>query len=133
MENYQLLMQLQQEIQNNFLDIKAETLMAIAIENGITGDDFMIASDSLFNRAYSRDVLSAALAEDANKKSFLQLHLSRTGLYDQLPEGVFHQRSKSKPIITTAANMAADYKINQQKDEKSEFSSAKVLGFPIVA
>lgn len=119
MEQYPLLTQLQQEIQDNFSDIKAESLLALATENGLSADDFSIAPESLFNRAYSRDVLFAALAEDANKRNYLQLHLSRSGLHDQLPEGIFYQPEKLRSQVSNAANMAATYKINKQKERET--------------
>jgi hypothetical protein len=46
MEKYPLLMRLQQELQDNFSDIKAESLLGIAIEYGLTEEDFVIASES---------------------------------------------------------------------------------------
>ncbi|MFD3000319.1 type VI secretion system baseplate subunit TssG [Pontibacter toksunensis] len=118
MEQDAFITQLQQEIKSNFSDIKAESLLAIATASGLTEDDFMIASDSLFSRAYSRDVLFSALEEDASKRIFLQLHLSRSGLYDALPEGVFHQPTKSSRSVANAATMAADHKMNKQKERE---------------
>ncbi len=118
MEQYELIAQLQQEIKNNFTDIKAESILAIARDSGLTDENFTIASKSLFSRAYSRDILFSALEEDANKKNYLQLNLSRNGLFDQLPEGLFFQPANSKPSVTNAAIMAADYKINQQKERE---------------
>lgn len=119
MEPNPILTQLQQEMQNDFTDIKAESLLAIALENGLSADDFIIAPDSLFSRAYNRDVSQSAIAEDANKRNFLQLHLSRSGLHDQLPEGVFYQPARPKQAVTNAAKMAADYKIDKQKERET--------------
>lgn len=119
MEQRPYIDQLQEEIQNNFSDIKAESLLAVAVENGLSQDDFIIASESLFSRAYSRDVLFSAIEEDANKRDFLQLHLSRSGLHDQLPEGLFYQPEKLKYRDINAAIMAADYSKNKQKERET--------------
>lgn len=118
MENYPLFIQLQQEIQHNFLDIKAESLLAMALESGLTEDDFIIACDSLFSRTYDRDVLFSMLEKDANRNNYLQIHVSRNGIYDQLPEGLFYQPVKSKQQGMSAADMAEEYKLNKQKEKE---------------
>jgi len=48
----------------------------------------------------------------------LELHLSRGGLYDQLPEGLFFQLSQRGAKNASAADMASDYKYNKKKEEE---------------
>lgn len=117
MEHYHLIEQLHQEIKNSYYDVKTETQLALAIENGFAEDDFIIDCDSFFYREYSKNVLFSEVKEDAAKKIFLQLHLTRNGLYDQLPEGLFYQHSKSSQQTAGATEMAAEYKMNKQKEQ----------------
>jgi hypothetical protein len=98
-------------------DAKAEPLLALALETGLLYEDFMVYCDSMFYREYSKDVFHTELKEDTPKKPVLQLHLSRRGLYDQLPEGLFFQPGLSGKHIADAGEMAAEHKLNKQKEK----------------
>lgn len=108
--------QLQQELQHELPDIKAETILAMAMESGFSEEDFVVAFESAFKRPYSRDILDTALEEGFGNRDFLQLHLSRDGLHDLLPEGVFYQPQKSEPREVGAASMAADHRSNKTRE-----------------
>ena len=77
------------DISSSSRDIKAEALLLLAMNNGLEMDEFIVGCDALFTREYSKDISLAEIKEDAQNRQLLQLHLSRTGLYDQLPEGLF--------------------------------------------
>src|SRR6476469_6617179 len=91
MDNFELISLLQWEMQKASCDTRVEPQLVLALEKGLSADDFLVCCDSLFYRAHSRDLLYAEIKEDARKRSILQMHLSRSGLYDQLPEGLFYQ------------------------------------------
>jgi hypothetical protein len=115
--NYSLIEQLQTEMQNAGWDVKAEAQLLQALEQGLLPDDFLVSCDGLFRREYSRDIVAADVKEDGRNQTILELHLSRSGLYDQLPEGLFFQsvQQGSSPV-TNAGDMAADYKYNRKKE-----------------
>src|SRR5437763_10083133 len=115
MEHHQLLERLHKEIEKIPCDVKAEALLALALKNGLSMEDFMISCNSFFYREFKKDILSTEVIEDVNSKSLLQLYLTRSGIYDQLPEGLFYQPDKTKKQASDAANMAAEYKRNKQK------------------
>jgi hypothetical protein len=119
MEETPYISQMQEEIQKNFTDIKAESLLAIAVETGLSKDDFIIAVESLFSRAYKRDILFSTIEEDANKREFLQVHLSRDGLHDHLPEGLFYPPDNAKYRDTDASLMAANHIKNKQRERET--------------
>jgi hypothetical protein len=105
---------LQEEIQNNAGDIKAEVQLLLALEKGMLPEQFITNYSSGFRREYSRDISKSELKEDANNQSYLELFLSRSGVYDQLPEGLFFPgSSKRRPSI---ADLSADYKQNKKKE-----------------
>jgi hypothetical protein len=118
MEHNQLLERLHREIEKIPCDIKAEALLALALKNGLSMEDFMISCNSFFYREFKKDILSAEIIEDVNRKSLLQLYLTRSGMYDQLPEGLFYQPDKTKSQPSDAAGMAAEYKRNKQKEQE---------------
>lgn len=116
--NQTLIEQLQQEMQQAGWDVKAEPQLLLALEQGLLPDDFLISCDGLFRREFSRDIVSAPIKEDSRRQRILELHLSRSGLYDQLPEGLFFQSPQRASRVQNAGDMAADYKYNKKKEEE---------------
>ncbi|WP_162418456.1 type VI secretion system baseplate subunit TssG [Cyclobacterium roseum] len=114
MNKDQLLPALQREINHGPADLKAESIVVLAMGKGLVQEDFAIASESSRRRPYSKDVLSPGLEEDRHRKAFLQLELSRDGWYDHLPEGLFHQPVQSGVPGLSAGEMAAEYVQNKQ-------------------
>jgi hypothetical protein len=116
MEKSQLLELLQNEMLKVAGDIKTEPQIALALDKGLNSDDFMINCDSLFFREYRKDMLFSEIKEEAGKLSTLHLHLSRSGLYDHLPEGLFFQPLKANSVNISATEMAMKYRFNKQRE-----------------
>jgi hypothetical protein len=119
MKKDQLLTVLEYEINQVPADLKAESIVVLAMAKGLAPEDIVMASESTCQRPYSKDVLTASLEEDRNRKAFLQLGLSRDGWYDQLPEGLFHQPVQSGLPVFSAGEMAADYVKNKQIEQEN--------------
>jgi hypothetical protein len=115
-DNYMLLELVQKEIRELGCDARAETQLALALEKGLTSDDFWVSSDHLFIREFSRDLIKSEIKEDARKATLLEIHLSRGGIYDQLPEGFFFQHREQKQKSLAAADMAVEYKENKKRE-----------------
>jgi hypothetical protein len=109
---------IQEEIRRLGCDAKTEAQLTLALEKGLSPDDFMVSSDKLFTREFSKDLVSAEITEDPRKKQLLLLHLSRGGIYDQLPEGLFFTERERKTFKYSAADMVADYNLNKKKEEE---------------
>ena len=96
-----------------FDNLKAETLLA-EIEDNSEGsfDDFIITNKGTFNRAYRRDIvdIDEVLHEDK-----ITIGLSRNGLYDILPEGLFHTPHVSK----TGETYTSRRKIDKQEEQEA--------------
>src|SRR5687767_514588 len=118
MQQKEVLEQLYRKLTDNDTDAKAEVPLALLMASGVREPDFIISCDSYFCREYNRDIMFAELREDAGKKEYLQLHLTRAGLYDQLPEGLFFQHSNSFHQSFLAKDMAAEFKVNKQKEQE---------------
>ncbi|HXB07040.1 MAG TPA: type VI secretion system baseplate subunit TssG [Puia sp.] len=116
MDNYPLIEALHQELRRTGCDARAETCFSLAADVGLSTEDLLIGFDSLFYREYSKDILSFEIKEDVAKRPFLQVHLTRAGIYDLLPEGLFYQPAASgrQP---SAADMALDHQNNKRKEE----------------
>ncbi|MFO7617569.1 MAG: hypothetical protein R6V75_09985 [Bacteroidales bacterium] len=84
------LQQIRETINDLAYDIKAEVVIADLLENGLSPGDFITIPDGLFRRRYRKDLTHAELIALNNGQEILGLHLTREGLYDALPEALFH-------------------------------------------
>jgi len=102
--NQQLPQKIHSELATNFLNLRAETVVAEIIRNADIGfDDIDVFYKSNFSRAARRDIIDAELDTEAKKNDYIKINLSRNGLYDALPEGMFHQPVKRNHTFTYSA------------------------------
>ncbi len=85
---------IQKAIQNIFYDIKAEALIGDLIENGLESEDFITIQKGIFKRKYARDIDSTKELKFENGQKVIGFYLNRDGLYDSLPEGLFHEKAE---------------------------------------
>lgn len=104
------------ELSANLHDIKAETLANQALQHNLHPDDLVVIPDGRFFREYRTDLYAINKIEDNWLHRLLQLHLSRAGLYDLLPEGLFHQSFNGAKSSTSAADLAAQSRIDRKKE-----------------
>lgn len=98
-------------------NLRAEVIIAELQKNtSLTSSNITITNKSTFRRSHRRDVLDVSVKNDTN----LDFSLSRNGLYDQLPEGVFHALSSSKNN-TSYSGLRKKYK-EEEKDARHFFS-----------
>ena len=103
------------ELSGNLHDIKAEVMANHALQNNVHPDDFVVLPDGRFYREYRSDVYAINKIDDAWLHQLLQLRLSRSGLYDLVPEGLFHQ-SHTGTKSNSAAELAAQSRIDRKKE-----------------
>lgn len=84
---------IEEAIQNVFYDIRAEAVLAELIENGMNQDDYVTVLKGIFKRRYARDIDSVEELKLQNSQELLAFNINRDGLYDSLPEGLFHRKS----------------------------------------
>ena len=107
------------EINSFFVNLKAEVIVSELLENTeLSNEDITIKNISSFTRGYRRDIIDANI----NTKDKLQINLSRNGVYDALPQGLFHS--------TVSINSDASYAQMRQKSKKEE-ADARMLFAPI--
>jgi hypothetical protein len=108
------------ELSGNLHDIKAEVMANHALQNNVHPDDFVVLHDGRFYREYRADVYAINKIDDAWRHQLLQLRLSRSGLYDLVPEGLFHQSHTG-----TKSNSAAELAAQSRADRKKELAARK--------
>ncbi|MEO6328774.1 MAG: type VI secretion system baseplate subunit TssG [Ginsengibacter sp.] len=78
-------------------DFKAEVIAAEMVENNIPDDRIMILMLGGLQRSFRRDVDS--IAEEISNydhKEYFHLKTHKEGIYDMLPEGLFHHAASNK-------------------------------------
>lgn len=109
------------EVTSNLHDIKCETLVNQALQKQLHAEDIVVLQDGRFVREYRPDVYHVNSIEDNWLHQLLQLHISRNGLYDLIPEGLFHQPFHERKATNSAADMAA----HSRNDRKKEMAARK--------
>jgi Type VI secretion, TssG len=97
-------------------DVRSEVLLAQAMESGLRQKDFSAQSNSFFYRTYVHDLYKASINDQNSYAVFLALQLSRQGLYDALPEGIFFQADGETKKVKSADEMAEEYRMNKKKE-----------------
>ncbi len=110
---------IQEDFSNFYLNLRAEVLVSELLENtDITEEDIVVLSQSTFSRGFRRDLIGSKI----NSNNRFEINISRNGIYDALPQGVFH---KSVGIDTNLS-----YSEIRQKNRKEE-RDARMLFAPI--
>lgn len=88
------------------LDLKAETLVSALLEGGFSLKDFLISNDGQLQRVWGKDIRFAEISRLETGDQQICLHLNRDGIYDTLPESLFH--SNIEKDYTSGKEMAKD-------------------------
>ncbi len=88
------------------IDLSAEYLVSCLLDEGMSRTDIMIFFDGVLKRKWSADINRAEVEVFENGKEALCLHLNRAGIYDTLPEALFHQFPE--PRIASGEDMAKE-------------------------
>ena len=97
-------------------DFKAETVAAHLVESGHDPEKITIARLGATKRGYGKDIeeLSTYFSE-YDHTDFLQILANREGIYDILPEGVFHQTVNRK-LNKDKEEMIDEIKIHREEE-----------------
>ena len=87
--------EIEQIIQNLHYDLKAEAVIGDLIENGLDRDEFVVIPHGIFKRKYSRDIDHVDKLKLNNGQELISIHINRDAVYDNLPEGLFHQKTET--------------------------------------
>jgi hypothetical protein len=99
-------------------DVRAEVLLAQAIEIGLLHKQFNVQSDGYFYRNYVHDLYKLKVNDQSRHYDFLSIKLSRLGLYDMLPEGLFFQPTQTKNNVKDAMQMVNESRISSKKESE---------------
>ncbi|MEO7306562.1 MAG: type VI secretion system baseplate subunit TssG [Ferruginibacter sp.] len=110
------------------VDFKAEVIAAELIDNHVPAEQIMILMLGARKRAYSKDV-DAVTEElsDYNNKEYTLIGTHKEGIYDMLPQGIFHS-----PTLPKNAKSQSEIIANIKK-HRIEESNARRLFLPFEA
>lgn len=78
-------------------DYRVEALVSALVKEGIHPDQIIVQSESMSKRAYRKEVSGFHIDSlSYDNKDYIFLHTHRDGLYDALPENIFHQPTRGK-------------------------------------
>jgi type VI secretion system protein ImpH len=100
-------------------DFKAATIAAELIEQGlVNADQVIILPVGARQRAYAKEIAGVTTYESVYRnREMINIHVNHEGLYDMLPEGLFHQPPASSLMITEE-EMIKD--IAQRREEEKQ-------------
>ena len=108
-----------EELISVFHDIRAEVIVSEILESSEAElSDFTIHNSSNFKRPFRRDILDHKNSLSSINDYTLNLNLTRNGIYDSLPEGVFHDSS-------SAAFKGLSYQKKREKQKNEEKEARK--------
>ncbi|RYE27430.1 MAG: hypothetical protein EOP45_01220 [Sphingobacteriaceae bacterium] len=101
-------------------DFKAVTLAAELIEQGsVTADNVVILPLGPKKRAYAKEIDSiTSYTSVYRNREMVAININREGLYDMLPEGLFHQSPASSVMITEEA-MIKDIAARREEEKQA--------------
>ncbi len=107
-------------------DVKAEALLAVMMRNGMEQQQFLTRLKGTFKRPHSRDISAFYFDESSHIDDFISVELNRNGIYDALPEGLFHQ-----PMLSgDSTNLIAKY-VAQARANRAIEGDARKMFLPI--
>ena len=110
---------IQSQLDSFFLNLKAEVLVSeLLAHTDLSWEDIVVLNKSTFERGYRRDVIDTKV----NINDKLEIQISRNGIYDALPKGLFH-----KPVTTKTGLSFSEVRQRSKKEEKE----ARLLFAPI--
>lgn len=110
------------------VDFKAEVIAAELIDNNVPAEQIMILMLGARKRAFSKDVDTVTdEMSDYNNKEYTLITTHKEGIYDMLPQGLFHSPNLSKNA-TSQEEIIANI-----KQHRVEESNARRLFLPFEA
>jgi hypothetical protein len=102
-------------------DIKAEVLIADFMENSLSADEFVVIPSGTFKRMFSSDIRKAEILNLGNNQELLTIQVNRDGIYDSLPEGLFHAAPEQPARGSTEMSMESKKMRMEEKESRAFF------------
>lgn len=101
-------------------DVRAEVVVGELLDNCVREEEVVVQMQNVFTRSFTTDITQVKLDDSQPYQPFINLTLSRDGIYDRLPQGIFHE-FKQEPSSRQmgVGEMVARYKRQQQQQQQA--------------
>jgi type VI secretion system protein ImpH len=107
-------------------ETKAEIQLATELKDGLPVNELIVQPIGVFRRTASKDIESITTIHSKKDNSDkIILRLNRNGLYDLLPEGLFHQPKARKAFKATKEEL------EEIEDQRAKEASARKFFLPL--
>ncbi|MBK7589254.1 MAG: hypothetical protein IPI22_13455 [Bacteroidetes bacterium] len=113
-----------QSINQIGIDIKPEVVVADLINHDVSREMICVKNESVFKRPYRKEITGAHLRNVSDADEIIEISISRDGIYDLLPEGLFHQS-------LTGASKSVTSMVLEHKRFKEEENEARKFFQPL--
>jgi len=113
-------MALQNPISPHVPPFLVEAVSACLLEQGIAVEDITFSTKGAFKKAYNTDIGSFSMEEERGKMC-VTATINRDGLYDLLPEGLFHQTRGMQAVRTVREAVDEHKKYNEEEKNARKF------------
>lgn len=102
------------------LDLRVEIVVSDIIASGFDIDELLINPIGIFERRFNKDIVNASPIEFEGSKQAVLVKTSREGIYDMLPQLLFHHRpAKSSNAFKNVRNMVDEYKARVEEEREA--------------
>lgn len=109
-------------INRSSLDVRLEVLVADLLADQVNLEDLLICPAGLFKRRFHKDIEGASIKEFlGNDQQYLALEVNREGIYDMLPQGMFHQTERTLEKEKTTDTVSTIKKQREIEAESRKF------------
>jgi hypothetical protein len=106
------------EIKKLPFDYRAEAVVSQLLNTWLHESQLLVRMEDGSRRPFTRDINGAEKIALKNEQEALQITITRSALYDLLPEGLFFQHPNQSARKLTAAEMAEESRRNQKQEKK---------------
>ena len=97
--------------------LRSESFCAEMIANGLSFNEIRLISNSNFKKSFRNEIDEVRFSENEITRGLeMELVINRDGIYDRLPEGLFHQ-SKGNSKTSTTALMTDEYRRFKEEEK----------------
>lgn len=106
------------EIKKLPFDYKAEAVAGQLLNSWLQERQLLVRMENGSRRPFTRDISGVEKVDLKNDQEALQINITRSSLFDLLPEGLFFQHPNQSSRKLTAAEMAEESRRAQKQEKK---------------
>jgi hypothetical protein len=112
-------------------DLRAEVVIADLAKNGFDVDDLFVRPVGIFKRKFGKDISKIEQIENKHGANYLVLNVNREGLYDVLPQTLFHNPARKPKPFKSATEMVKEVRerIKEEQNARDFFFAYEIEFF----